>query len=49
VMNALGAADARVVVCGEDYLSPPAAVVIARRKESQPVRRRSARAGRRSG
>jgi 16S rRNA (guanine527-N7)-methyltransferase len=49
VMESLGAAGARVVVCGKDYLNPPATVVIARRKESQPARRRSVRAGRRSG
>jgi 16S rRNA (guanine527-N7)-methyltransferase len=49
VMEALGAVDARVVTCGGDYLNPPATVVIARRKELQPARRRSARAGRRRG
>jgi 16S rRNA (guanine527-N7)-methyltransferase len=49
VMESLGAVDAKVVMCGEDYLSLPATVVIARRKESQPARRRSVRAGRRSG
>jgi 16S rRNA (guanine527-N7)-methyltransferase len=49
VMEALGAVDARVVVCGEDYLSPPATVVIARRKESQPAHGGTVRAGRRSG
>jgi 16S rRNA (guanine527-N7)-methyltransferase len=49
VMESLGAVDARVVVCGKDYLSPPATVVIARRKESQPAHGRTVRAGRRSG
>jgi 16S rRNA (guanine527-N7)-methyltransferase len=49
VMESLGAVDARVVVCGKDYLRPPATVVIARRKESQPAHGRTVRAGRRSG
>ncbi len=49
VMQSLGAADAKVVMCGEDYLSPPATVVIARRKQSQPAQGRAVRAGRRSG
>jgi 16S rRNA (guanine527-N7)-methyltransferase len=31
VMTALGAADARVVECGVNYLSPPTTVVVARR------------------
>ena len=48
-MESLGAVDARVVVCGEAYLSPPATVVVARRKGSQPAHRRSVRTGRRSG
>jgi 16S rRNA (guanine527-N7)-methyltransferase len=47
VMESLGAVDARVVTCGGDYLEPPATVVIARRGESAPAHRRSARAGRR--
>ena len=47
--ESLGAADAKVVMCGEDYLSPPATVVIARRKQSQPAQGRAVRAGRRSG
>ena len=47
VMESLGAVDARVVTCGGDYLNPPVTVVIARRKELQPVHRREARAGRR--
>jgi len=49
VMEALGVVDARVVTCGEAYLDPPATVVIARRGESVPAHRRSARAGRRRG
>jgi 16S rRNA (guanine527-N7)-methyltransferase len=49
VMEAMGAVDARVVVCGKDYLSPPATVVIARRNESWPAHGRAVRAGRRSG
>jgi len=49
VMESLGVVDARVVTCGEAYLDPPATVVIARRGESVPVHRRSARAGRRRG
>jgi 16S rRNA (guanine527-N7)-methyltransferase len=39
VMTALGAADARVVECGVNYLSPPTTVVVARRGEPAPVRR----------
>jgi len=49
VMESLGAVDARVVTCGEAYLDPPATVVIARRGELVPARRRSTRAGRRRG
>jgi 16S rRNA (guanine527-N7)-methyltransferase len=49
VMESLGAVDARVVMCGMDYLSPPATVVIARRKQSQPAHRRTVGTGRRSG
>ena len=49
VMESLGVGDARVVTCGEAYLDPPATVVIARRGESVPAHRRSARAGRRRG
>lgn len=48
-MESLGAVDVRVVTCGGDYLNPPATVVIARRGESVPARRRSIRAGRRRG
>jgi 16S rRNA (guanine527-N7)-methyltransferase len=48
-MESLGVVDARVVTCGGNYLNPPATVVVARRGESQPARRRAARAGRRSG
>ncbi len=48
-MESLGVVDAKVVTCGEAYLSPPATVVAARRKGSQPAHRRSVRAGRRSG
>jgi 16S rRNA (guanine527-N7)-methyltransferase len=39
VMTVLGAADARVVECGVNYLSPPATVVVARRGEPAPIRR----------
>jgi 16S rRNA (guanine527-N7)-methyltransferase len=49
VMESLGVVDARVVTCGEAFLDPPATVVIARRGESVPARRRSTRAGRRRG
>jgi 16S rRNA (guanine527-N7)-methyltransferase len=49
VMEAMGAVDARVVTCGEGYLSPPATAVIARRGESKPAQRRPTRAGRRRG
>jgi 16S rRNA (guanine527-N7)-methyltransferase len=49
VMNALGAADARVVECGVNYLSPPTTVVVARRGKPTPARgmprRRSNREG----
>jgi 16S rRNA (guanine527-N7)-methyltransferase len=38
VMTSLGAADARVVECGVNYLSPPATVVVARRGKPVPVR-----------
>ena len=38
VMTALGAADARVVECGVNYLSPPTTVVVARRSEPAPGR-----------
>jgi 16S rRNA (guanine527-N7)-methyltransferase len=48
-MESAGAVDARVVTCGGDYLNPPAIVVTARRREPQPVYRRTTRAGRRSG
>lgn len=48
-MESAGAVDARVVTCGGDYLNPPAIVVTARRREPQPVHRRTTRAGRRSG
>ncbi len=49
VMESLGAMDARLVACGADFLNPPATVVVAWRGEPQPVHRRSARTGRRSG
>jgi 16S rRNA (guanine527-N7)-methyltransferase len=38
VMTTLGAADARVVECGVQYLSPPTTVVVARRGKPAPVR-----------
>jgi 16S rRNA (guanine527-N7)-methyltransferase len=43
VMTALGAADARVVECGANYLSPPTTVVVARRGEPTPARGRPRR------
>jgi 16S rRNA (guanine527-N7)-methyltransferase len=49
VMERLGAVDAKVVMCGEDYLNPPATVVVARRGEPQQEHRQAARAGRRRG
>ena len=49
VMESLGAMDARLVACGANFLNPPATVVVAWRGEPQPVHRRSARTGRRSG
>lgn len=48
VMESQGAVDARVVTCGEDYLNPPATVVIVRRGEPRTAHRRATRAGRRS-
>ena len=42
VMEAMGAADVRVVACGANYLRPPSTVVVARREKQ--ARRRSARA-----
>lgn len=48
-MKSLGAVDARVVMCGENYLTPPVTAVTARRRESQPAHGRVVRAGRRSG
>jgi 16S rRNA (guanine527-N7)-methyltransferase len=38
VMIALGAADARVVECGVNYLTPPTTVVVARRGKPTPAR-----------
>ena len=39
VLTALGAADVRVLECGVEYLSPPARVVVARRRrEGAPAR-----------
>ncbi len=38
VMTALGAADARVMECGVNYLSPPTTVVVARRGKPAPAR-----------
>ena len=49
VMTSLGAADARVVECGVELLSPPTTVVVARRGKPTPIRdarrRRSNREG----
>ncbi|MET0703776.1 MAG: 16S rRNA (guanine(527)-N(7))-methyltransferase RsmG [Mycobacterium sp.] len=41
VMASLGAADARVVQCGVNYLTPPATVVVAHRGKRSPGGRRS--------
>jgi 16S rRNA (guanine527-N7)-methyltransferase len=49
VIATLGAADARVVTCGVDYLNPPATVVIARRAEVDSANRRAPGTGRRRG
>jgi len=38
VMTSLGAADARVVECGVEHLSPPTTVVVARCAKPSPVR-----------
>jgi 16S rRNA (guanine527-N7)-methyltransferase len=38
VMTAAGAADARVVECGVNYLSPPTTVVVAQRGKPTPAR-----------
>ena len=43
VMNALGAADVRVVACGESYLKPPATVVVAQRRAHGARRSSSSR------
>jgi 16S rRNA (guanine527-N7)-methyltransferase len=42
VMASLGAVGVRVVRCGEDYLNPPATVVVARRGTLGPAPNRSA-------
>jgi 16S rRNA (guanine527-N7)-methyltransferase len=49
VMESLGAADARVVTCGGDFLNPPATVVIARCRHSRQAPGRSTGMGRSSG
>ncbi|OBB58583.1 16S rRNA (guanine(527)-N(7))-methyltransferase [Mycobacterium sp. 852013-51886_SCH5428379] len=46
-MERAGAEDVRVVRCGADYLSPPATVVVARRRTPARGSGRSQRAGRR--
>lgn len=43
VLTSLGAADARVMECGVQYLSPPTTVVVAQRGKPAPVRRRPKR------
>jgi 16S rRNA (guanine527-N7)-methyltransferase len=43
VMTALGAEDVKVVKCGVNFLSPPAAVVVARRSTQMPAELRSSR------
>lgn len=43
VMNALGAANVRVVKCGASFLNPPATVVVAQRGEPEPAAPRSRR------
>jgi 16S rRNA (guanine527-N7)-methyltransferase len=47
VMTALGAEDVKVVKCGVNFLSPPAAVVVARRSKHMPAERQSNRAHKR--
>ena len=49
VMKSLGVVDVRVMKCGEDYLDPPATVVVARCGKPGPVGNRPIRTGRRSG
>jgi 16S rRNA (guanine527-N7)-methyltransferase len=49
VMTSLGVVDVRVMRCGEDYLEPPATVVVARCGKTRPVGNRPKRTGRRSG
>lgn len=44
LMASLGAADARVIQCGVNYLTPPAHVVVARRTKRSPGSRRSSQA-----
>jgi 16S rRNA (guanine527-N7)-methyltransferase len=49
VMKSLGVVDVRVMKCGENYLEPPATVVVARCRKPGPVGNRPIRTGRRSG
>jgi 16S rRNA (guanine527-N7)-methyltransferase len=49
VMTSLGAADARVVECGVEHLSPPTTVVVARRGQPTPVRNARRRRSNREG
>jgi 16S rRNA (guanine527-N7)-methyltransferase len=49
VMASLGAIDVRVVRCGVNYLDPPAAVVVARKRTSQPRAAAPRRAVKRRG
>jgi 16S rRNA (guanine527-N7)-methyltransferase len=46
-MELLGIDDLRVVRCGEEFVDPPATVVVARRGRSEPKRNRPVRPGRR--
>ncbi len=48
VMASLGAADERVMRCGESLLNPPVTVVVARRGAARAASRRPGRTGRRS-
>jgi len=48
VMASLGAADERVMRCGESLLNPPVTVVVARRAAARPASRRRGRTGGRS-
>lgn len=48
VMNALGAANVRVVKCGASFLNPPATMVVAQRGKPQPTAQRPRRSSHKS-